>query len=450
MGSPKQIQALFLTLVGFLFTSASSLAVTIDELNAQKEFERRQAEIQAKKPEELAYMPQGDAFASAAEHSTFLAAHQMYFGPYGFSLGKEEQDKIIKNTAEAIDHCLKGGNDCTKSKQEMIVKALVHFNLGHQIKHMMVVNNTNRENIKSIQNQSQLDQAAIEESVRQGKDFIYRNETEKYLATKEGKESAGTIKREGSTAKPRYFQLDENDVLAPQQEITDAATFKNDEILGHALTQDYAMLIENYATDKNGAAEQRFYKFVSVDNNKGEKTEVLAMGKDGNPIVEERFAEIKKEQASPGVTEAVTKYKEVIASPQFDRRLDEKGQNIVFNYKEGFDPEKLGMGRDLAAIDPNELASTIKVDDLPTVINPETNRAELKGINRHKATVRYINQAFKETAEDGFQKNRGPQSIGGSEIPLGAISVTLDPQKFSEFLDNIWPTAERRRELQNQ
>ena len=68
---------------------------------------------------------QSDAFTTAGEQASFLAAYQMSYGPYGTQ--GPDVEKLKKETASAIDACLSNGN-CSEDQKKLVLQALTQYN----------------------------------------------------------------------------------------------------------------------------------------------------------------------------------------------------------------------------------------------------------------------------------------------------------------------------------
>lgn len=385
-----------------------------------------------------------DAFTTAGEQATFLGAYQMSFGPYGSANGtKEDREKMIRETAKAIDDCL-NGRACNNEKQEKVLKALVQYNMGQDIKMMMLTNNTNREKMKSLDyaadptkkanHQGYLNQAEIEASLGRGKS-VSVDQTDPIKPYQVSKEAALT-RTTGST-KDEFFQLAEEKV----NHSIDAEYMQEREILGEKFLNDYGAFLDGFATTED-KHERRFYKYVpsKADSNVyvyDESQSGISDNRKRFSVNQERFAEVQSEQQNPNVRKALADYKGRMT--KIEGRQGEDGKVQITS--EGSSPQELGIG-EMANIDPSEWDG-VDFKDL-------MQDGKITDANRARAVARVINTSIVKAGKDKQQeeeKSRKLASGASADNPKWIHNVVLSPESFDQFLDEIWPTSAKRREL---
>jgi hypothetical protein len=375
-------------------------------------------------------MPQADAFETAAEHAVFLGAYQMYYGPYGSMQDPAERQKLLRETAQAIDDCV-NGRACGSDKQEKVLKALVQYNAGRELQHMMLTNSTNRERMRSMEyrergygGQPLLDPAGIQRSLASGKDHgkPYADPTARRVTdeTRRFRNSGGTsrISRSHGTAKDPYFQLNEAEVKGK----IDPSYLRERELMGDKFLEDYGKLIDYYSR----ARREGHYRFIPA----GETHVFDGLGNQRRLANPDRFAELQREQQSPGVQSALEAHRRSLGT--ISGGLTDDGQVHIIG--DGFDPRKLGIGEMQSAE-----GTGVKVDDL-------RKDGKLEGLGNARAITRVVNQRIKEVAEKKIRPASGAARSPGSAPPTNTyVNVTLSPEGFGKFLDEIWPPSAARR-----
>jgi hypothetical protein len=368
------------------------------------------------------YINQSDSFGSAADQATYLAIYQMSVGPYGKLQSEEDRNKLLKETAQAIDDCV-NGRSCGEDKQKKVLKALVQLNQGLELRCMMIANQHNQERMKTAKSAEEeiVDPATYETTEFQYQKAANSWKFEKTKTTTEMQRGYGV--RDGD-----HFKLEEN---AVKHTIVN----KEQEILGESFVRDYGIFIDNY-TNTQREDNARYYKFVPVgeanyrfDDDGGQKS-----------VDQERFEVAMREQSAKDIQSAVSGYKEKVSKAKVQvEMVDVRGPNGVEKKAKaniGVDFQEVGMGFNPGSV--------------PEI--PELNVEDLKqdgkftAEGKPKAVVRYINEQFRITAERQKQQ-RDIASANDPSAPLkqiGYTNVTLNPQKFDEFLDEIWPTGEKR------
>lgn len=386
------------------------------------------AEVKEDPNAPVSYVNQSDSFGSAAEQSSFLAIYQMHMGPYGFQNGAEAREKLLKETAEAIDDCVKNSSSCNEEKQKKVLKALVQLNQGLEIRCMMLANSNNRERMKSLTPEEFPNQFPAN---YQGSEFEYQKQAkswkyEKVKSTKEMGRTAGVPDGE-------YFQLNENmarrTILSPDQEI-----------LGANFIREYGIFVDNYTnTQREDGA--RYYKFVPV----GEGEYTYQTDENGNRVIDqERLERAIAEQSTPRVQGIVKDFRERVANARPEITPPKKpgadGADGRVKINPGVDFSEVGMGFNPTSIPPPP--ENISYDDLKK-------NGELDDEGKARAVVRFLNNRFRTAAAESRARvlASAPDPASAAATTPAYTHVTLDPAQFDQFLDSIWPSAATRERI---
>lgn len=388
---------------------------------------------------------QADAFGSAAEQAAYLGAYQMSYGPYGGQ--NPEREKLLKETAVAIEDCV-NNRSCGDEKQALILKALVQYNAGQDIKRMMLTNSTNQQKMKSLEGSTpeqeeeynKLWEAARSTSrsfefVPHDKAKVVEDRT-KYV--KKGAKGDGALTN--GFAKETYFSIDPKDVRT--EIIVDSKEKAQQEILGQEFVKEYKAFFNNYTKGNPG----HYYKYVPAQP--GSAVSVLAQDENGNFMADQdRYTAAMKEQDSAGVRRAVD---------NFNKDLDGFAASRGQQNDQKIAPGRLGLGKTQdfvydpkSTIDPKEIEK-IDQETYAADVDPE---AQKRDRNAKKIALD-INNRFRETYE--IQRKQELQKAGRSIASAKAadavsrkVTITLNATEFSNFLDEIWPNAEQRKKILN-
>jgi hypothetical protein len=386
-------------------------------------------------------MNQADSFQTAREQSTYLGWYMMNYGPYGSMVDPNQRQALIRGTAAAIDDCL-NNRDCNKTKQDAVLQALVHRNLMQEVRSHMLVNSSNAENMKSMGNAKESDAA-----LRQGLDTSQVNKRNPRPTP---------ISFSSSSTRPELFQLDPASVVfnQNQQEIlgpqflneyrgfvamaagipTADPALVREFCTGNSAAEDRESCLAQSQAYRNQVRNRRFYRFVSPNPT----THLIQTDSNGNAVVDQRAQrEFEQETQHNSIKAIVRTHIEDIRSPE--QRAD--GSVAPLH-------QEIGLGK-LPPLNPGAIAQTVS--------NPR-DRALLLGQGeggsqeRSRAIVRSINSQFQEAVRRGQQSQEGgARGIASqSQQPTGrgaTNNVVLDPARFDDFLEGIWPSAAGRQRI---
>lgn len=316
------------------------------------------------------YYPQSDAFKAAQEASTYLGTYMQNFGHFGIM--RPAREKLLAKTHESIKLCLQGSSRCTDERKVEVMNALVQYNLGKDLRRMMLENSTNYENIKSMK----------------------------------GAEPVPGLKARSSIPEP--FKLEEKEVEAATTFLMDAGKTKEREILGPAFVNEYRSFLNEYS---NTTPEQEKWHYVA-QKLPGEDMWVLARGPDGNPMVDrERFQNDQLSQHHKSVRQASEFVQKSITEPKL-----KKVNADTFRAESDIDEDLL-------------------TKDLGLKMYPVVNKDTGKLLDEQESAVAYvrvINGAVEEAQKKGKLAAEGKKVVAG---------YSIDPDKFRDFLDEIWPPS---------
>lgn len=382
-----------------------------------------------------------DSFATAAEQASFLGAYQMWYGPYGTQTDPAEREKQLRETAKAIEDCIQG-RDCGEEKQKKVLKALTQYNFGQDIKRMMLTNNTNREKMASIDTSGDavagehkpgvLNQNEINAAL--GKGMQYELDQADPIKPYQKKTIGGaSLHRSYGSDREPVFQMKEDGIRGRH---IDPKYLAEREILGEQFLNDYGAFLDGYEALR-APQEQQYYKYVAA---KDGTTRIY----ESTPTVDnEKFAEIQKSQNDPRIRKIYENYRRNL-KPLTGKRRDD-GKVYVDADNMGSTPEDLGFGSSIS-INPAQVTDV----DLKDLVQ----NGEIPDANQGRALVRIVNQRFRETAAENEKKkaaeakqnrslaSRNSESAEGK--PPTITTITLAPQDFDKFLDEIWPSAATR------
>lgn len=390
-------------------------------------------------PHTGAYMPQNDAFQSASEQAAYLMIYQQTFGPYGSAQGDSARQKLIEETAQAIEDCM-NGRSCDQQKQERVVQALIHRNNANSIRHQILANNTNRRLMGSLptgmlsskDRQAVLKEGASMAGVRSG------GATAK--STTSGRANA-SIERGFGRGVEGYYQLTSPELERARQEREQ----REREILGPGFVQEYRAFLREASRPVN--PEQRFYRYVdSTPQTRGDGSasvyvdEMGEMGQGRVALIGASRGRSQREMMelqNPRIRQIVDGYAERI-------RTRDDAQNAM---------RELRIGSHSPTIADNKLGSHVLPGE--SLSNP-THRQEAM----IRAASSSINNLFQGSAEKGaIEQASGDRSLASLSAAdrakklqeatrnSGVSATSENIAQFDAFLDEIWPSAERRREI---
>ncbi|MGZ3713740.1 MAG: hypothetical protein ACXVBE_18380, partial [Bdellovibrionota bacterium] len=98
-------------------------------------------------------LAQEEAFKRTAQAYSYLAFYMQNYSAFGVAMNDKEHPERLKENQEAVLDCL-AGKDCNNEKRDKMMAALIQYNLAKGVKSMILQNNTNKENMKSVAGQS--------------------------------------------------------------------------------------------------------------------------------------------------------------------------------------------------------------------------------------------------------------------------------------------------------
>lgn len=376
----------------------------------------------------VTYVNQSDAYATAAEQATFLAVYQIHMGPYGVNQDPAEREKLIRETSQAIDDCINNSSSCNEEKQKKVLKALVQLNQGLDIRCMMLVNSHNRERMRSV---PQEDGTNVLPAYYQGTEFEYRKKANSWKFEKIQKPTE--MQRTAGILDGQYFQLDETaarrTALAPELEI-----------MGANFVREYGIFVDNYTSTQREDGS-RYYKFIPA----GEASYEIITDRNGNRVIDqEKFETAIREQSNPTIQKIARDYQDSLAKARPTITPPSKpgadGPEGRIKIDPGFNFSDVGIGFRPDTNPP--VVENLSYEDLK-----KDGRLDDEG--RARATVRFLNHKFRVSAEERIARDIASSAdpAAAAKAPRGYVNVTLDPARFDQFLDEIWPSAATREQI---
>lgn len=355
-------------------------------------------------------MRQDDAFRRAGEAASYLGHYYMNFTPFAGELNNmkpAEREKFH----ESIRLCVANDPKCTDSMKTTVLKAMVQYNFGKDLRAQVVENTARAERMKT----ASADLPA--EYWRSQRTNAQRVMTHRG-ALKTGSLRTTTFRL---NAKADYV-FDWNTKSAAERAR-----------LGNEFMQQYRGFVDNYSkttqqksrwhyvTAKGAGVLGSTYKPVADHRNLDQKTGKLAINRD-------RHDADMRSQNTQKVNEIIHVYREATHKEGIVREVEENGEKVprVVKWSETNPADvvanDLGMG-------------------LPRQQDKNGDDVDPKTIAR--GLILSINKAIVTTEETMAKKGnkaRVPSSSGASAPPPKTIpSVNVDAEKFDKFLDAIWP-----------
>lgn len=340
------------------------------------------------------YYPQADAYKIASEANSYLGAYWMNFGAFGKDADKDARQRDLKKMYGMIEKCLNRSSECGDEEKTTVMRALVNYNLGKDIKRMVLENNTNFEKMKSMD------------------------------------PNLGThLKKGPSTARKGPFKLDEKDITGSSTFILNGRQARERDILGPVFMNEYKTFINHYS---NTGPTQANWHYVpqKTPTKSGDSTYVFHSNRTtGQPIIDNaRFNEDQLTQNSEQIYQARKAMLDSVKQPGLK-------QTGASTYQATSD-----INADLRS---NDLGLSIRRVEKRDADGKIVRNAEgkVETLNEHEsavAIVRNINNAVDKKVEESRKNNPGQNVV---------VGTTIDMDRFSEFLDEIWPPNAKRQAI---
>lgn len=357
---------------------------------------------------------QAESFKRAAQASSYLAH---YMKTQSLFATRMKDDANVLKTNEAIKNCTTGPS-CSSEDQALMMAALIQYNLGKEVKSMILQNNTNEAALKSIPEQR-----------------VLRGKNQHRLGTGFSYEDS--------------FKLNPANLGAREEFSLDAKKIQERQMLGEEFKKDFEKFIDVYSSTTDG--KERWH-YVASPPGAGNGSDGAAVGNtaknqkhytwDLDPadgfrpkLNKPRFEYDQKIQMSKNVRQVVTNFKDSLVAPSVIN--DDKNQPAT-------DPNQAAQNQSKAkpAKNPNEIKITNPKEDLRfTELGlgvPERmqiGKDPIKDVTTDEKVIaenvvgiinRQVAEAERKVASNGK---------GGKNIP----NVQVDIKDFDAYLDRIWP-----------
>jgi hypothetical protein len=382
--------------------------VTAKDLNAA-----RMADIQGATGNEAKNlkkcMRQDDAFRRAGEAASYLGHYYMNFTPFAGELNSMQPAERQK-FHESIRLCVANDPKCTDSMKTTVLKAMVQYNFGKDLRAQVVENTARAERMKTA-------------SADLPAEFWRSNRTSaQRVMTHKGALKTGSLRT-------TTFRLNAKADYVFDWNTKSAAERAR---LGNEFMQQYRGFVDNYSkttqqksrwhyvTAKGAGVLGNTYKPVDDFRNLDQKTGKLAINR-------ERHDADMRSQNTQKVNEIIHSYKESLNKESVMREQMVNGKATPVDTKWSNTDPAVVMANDLGMGLPAKQENGKDID--PKTIA----RGLILSINKAIVTT-------EETMAKRGSSARVPSSSGASAPPPKTIpSVNVDAEKFDQFLDAIWP-----------
>jgi hypothetical protein len=339
------------------------------------------------------FVRQADAYEAAAEAASYLAHYMKNYSEFSQHMYKmEEKDgKMVRTIDEknrfktAVQNCVVEQNAACdeKTKKEMLT-ALVHYNLGREVRAMLLESNTYHQNMRSLESN--------------------REAMEKTALSK------------GFGRKKSTFQVDPSKVMDPVSWQQGKLTQNEIAVLGDQFLNDYRIFIDAYGKTVQEDA-RRYYQARKPARELSSEEEanlddanhsVIAESNEAGPRAlfdEKNFDHARRTQSERVVSEEVERIKKEAQAPKVL-----KMENGDFGVDMKDDGLLLGIQKKIETGDGNP---------------PKTDPGEIAAL-----TAVQMNRDINEVEIEGEKKN-----------PQKQVQVQVNVAAFDAFLDEIWPPS---------
>ena len=392
-------------------------------------------------------MGQADAFKRSAEAASYLAFYQQHFSDYGVQMDNKEKRAEIQADVAA---CLKNDQACQTIKgdsddvsthninaqkmQSHLLAALVQYNFGKELKANLLESQTRAQNMATLDRPAEELRAL---GIAPNK-IITRGQNR-------------SIVSEGHTLRTASFMLNPKDVGVLNLDTLSPVERSK---LGVSTAQFFDNFVNEYTSSKGPNGPKSRWHYVTAKTaavgGSGQVTVIGSRRSDdgigGSAAIDTKRLESDiKTQSSPVVEDIVASYKEgfknIATQPKMNINLVDDKKNVSRkdedSIKLAFQNGGFGQSRDLLQqahdADPKDPNYATKVAQTNVVM-----------INKAIYNVeKNIEKQGEAKSQSGLEFQRLPSSsaeaVEAGKSGKTSPSITVDPDSFGCFLDDIWP-----------
>jgi hypothetical protein len=366
-------------------------------------------------------LPQSAAFLTAKEAAAYLGHYYQNFTPYASQLHNLQKDGKLHGYQNAIRDCVTGG-PCDADMQREVMKAIVQYNIGKDIRAQILENKTREENMKSIDpgpaGWRNLDAAPT-----------------RILSSNNTLRTTGHLRKKTFRLDPDKLQVFDPSQLSEEQRRALGASFLREHNMfldayqkttsshsrWHYVAVKSSAVAGFQANYENGLPKQDAYIAAPDARNLDPR-----LGK--TQINQGRLDRDVRSQGTAKVNEIVQSYRKEMQQEKVDRYLPEQGDSEKFKkgsveaYRVAHKDLGLGIGTDKDQVTGRELSPREVAQAVVVTINKAIHVTEQK----HKA----------QKDEEGRVPSALPDSSKSKATPT---TVSVNIKGFDDFLEAIWP-----------
>jgi len=382
----------------------------------------REANINAKNK---SCLPQAEAFTRAAEAASYLAIYQAGFSQYASEINDPARKKLIQ---DAVKACVNNDPKCDQSGEGRkmrsdLLKALVQYNFGKELKSQVIENKTRAENMKSMEVNAKADPTRGPGGV-----------PAKMLSWQNSLHSA--------PVKEHSFRLDLRQVnpYDPTK-----ASAQERMLLGKDFNNSFDSFVNEYTSSTGQRGPKSRWHYVEAKTAAIEGSAGVVAAYDYNNLDPRQgkaaidLASLNqdiKTQDSKTVKDIIESFRasrhDALAGPGEQvvnvggKKVEKKGN--VDAMQLAYEDTGFGLNKDLLDISAKENGGVASPKDVAALVVVSINRAiteKEKGIE----------------AAETEKAARFPSSAGNSAKAPTVPSVYVDMKSFDSFLNDIWPSG---------
>lgn len=356
-------------------------------------------------------LPQHDSFRRAGEAASYLGHYYTNFTPFAAELRNMKPDERAA-FHDSIRECVQGHPSCDAKKQQMMLKALVQYNFGKELRAQVLENNARAERMKT---------ASADLPAQYWRE--HRTNAQRVM-THRGALKTGSLRT-------TTFRLNaKKDYVF---EWSKATQHQKDQ-LGSAFMDQYREFMNTYSqttqqksrwhyvSAKSSALMGSSYRAADDFRNQDPKTATFGVNR-------ERHDADQRSQNTQKVNEIVHSYKDALRKDGMIREVERRANQWKTEHVAWTD------------LPPNDIMTA---DTGLGLIRQEENGERVDPKLVAQGMILSINKAIVDTEDNvakknALQKARVPAGNARASGPKVIPTVMVDVEKFDKFLDAIWP-----------